>query len=131
MWEFNAMKRVDKILNSQFCSTTTLDFNRFISNIGLHDLRMGGRKFSCMCDDGLKLSKLNIFLVRSNFIFIQPLSLVTTLLREFSNRSVILLCSDSRHFGPTSFRFFNSRLLREVVTSIFINTCSSFNGFDT
>lgn len=59
---FNAVRRPDERMYSQFCSITTAGFNNFIAEAGLIDLKMGGYKFTYSCTRELKLSKLDRFL---------------------------------------------------------------------
>lgn len=98
-------------VNSQFCIYSAMCFNNFIHEAGLTDLSMGGRRFTYMRDDDLKLSKLDRFLVCSNFLTAQPHSSVKAFPYEFSDHSPIILSSSQTDFGPPLFRFFNSWML--------------------
>lgn len=67
--DFNVVCRRDEQVNSRFCHISADDFNEFILSYALHDLRMGGYKFTYFRpEDGGKLSKLDRFLVCDNFM---------------------------------------------------------------
>lgn len=42
--DFNAVRRSDERFNSAFCKYTAADFNQFIANAGLKELKMDGLK---------------------------------------------------------------------------------------
>ncbi|XP_023748838.1 uncharacterized protein LOC111897099 [Lactuca sativa] len=129
--DFNVARRPKERINSQFCSSSSSAFNRFIAEAGLHDLRMGGHRFTLFCGDDLKLSKLDRYLVCSNFMNQFPIASVTALPRDLSDHCLVLLSTAVSDFGPPPFRFFSSWMLREgfdgVVTSAWIN----FVGYGT
>lgn len=103
--DFNAVRRDEERFNSNLCARSAMVFNRFIHDGGLHDLKMGGHRFTYFCHDDLKLSKLDRFLVCSDFLSIFPNVVVTALPRETSDHCPILLSTTSLDFGPTPFRF--------------------------
>jgi len=106
--DFNGVRRSDERLNSTFCPRIAYDFNKFISEAGLIDLNMAGRRFTFFCEFGCKLSKLDRFLVNSSFLAAFPTSLVVALPRDLSDHSPIILSNQRRDFGPPPFRFYNS-----------------------
>lgn len=84
-----------------------LRFNEFIiSNACLKDPNIWGRKFTYMSVDGLKLRKVDRFLVCLNFIKFQPISFMTTMPHEFIGRSLVVLKVSYANFGPYPFRSF-------------------------
>ncbi|XP_052622324.1 uncharacterized protein LOC128127692 [Lactuca sativa] len=103
--DFNAVRSNSERFNSSFCHYTASDFNLFISEAGLHEFKLGGRNFTYMRNDGLKLSKLDRFLVCQNFIKIQPLSMSFALPREHSDHSPVLLKPSNTDYDPPPFRF--------------------------
>ncbi|KAL4565980.1 hypothetical protein LXL04_030088 [Taraxacum kok-saghyz] len=80
--DFNAVRRPDERFNSNFCPRIAYDFNAFISNAGLLDLKMTGRRFTYFCDVGCKLSKLDRFLVSTSFLSSFPAATVIALPRD-------------------------------------------------
>ncbi|KAL7587442.1 hypothetical protein Lser_V15G40495 [Lactuca serriola] len=127
--DFNAVRFEHERFNYVFCKATAIDFNRFITEADLHEFNMGGSKFTYLRDDGFKLSKIDRFLVCSNFISIQPLSSVIALARDHSDHSPLILKPSNYNFGPIPFRFFNSWLLKDDFNVMFKNTWESFCGF--
>ncbi|XP_023759467.1 uncharacterized protein LOC111907886 [Lactuca sativa] len=105
------------------------DFNEFIAKAGLMEFNTGCYKFTYKCDDGLKLSKLDRILVCSNFIAMQTMSTVNVLDREYSDHAPVVLKPSCQDFGPPSFRFFNSWMLRDGFNEEFENAWNSFMGF--
>ena len=85
-------------------------FNNFIHNSGLIEIKNGGRKFTRISSDGLKLSKLDRILVSHNFFEFYANPIVEILPRSFSDHCPILLSSPNLDFGAPPFRFFNSWL---------------------
>ena len=75
--DFNTVRRRDERSNSVFCPNSAASFNLFISQAGLHDYNMGGSKFTYMSRVGAKLSKLDRFLVCSEFLSKFPSAVVT------------------------------------------------------
>ncbi|KAL4592668.1 hypothetical protein LXL04_005671 [Taraxacum kok-saghyz] len=61
--DFNTLSDSNERFNSQFCSSSAYWFNRFIDMAGLHDIRMGGRRYTYYGSRDQKLSKLDRFLV--------------------------------------------------------------------
>lgn len=88
--DFNVVRKPDERLNSTFCPSTAAEFNKFITDTGLLDLNMGGRKFTYFCVDGCKLSKLDRFLVCPRILASFPTASVTAFPREYSDHSPVL-----------------------------------------
>ncbi|KAL4560863.1 hypothetical protein LXL04_033019 [Taraxacum kok-saghyz] len=126
--DFNAVRRPDERFNSTFCLNIAVAFNIFITDAGLLDMNMGGRKFTYFCDDECKLSKLDRFLVCPNFMNAFPNASVMALPREYSDHCPILLKTCRIDFGPTPFRFFNSWLYREDCDTIVKTVWEGFQG---
>lgn len=127
--DFNVVRFDHERFSSSFYKSIVADFNRYITDAGLQEFNTGGMKLTYLRDDGHKLSKTDRFLVCSNFINTQPLSLVTALSREFSDHSPLILKPFVSDFGPSPFRLFNSWLLRDDFNMIFSNAWESFRGF--
>lgn len=83
--DFDLVRRPKERFNSKFFSYTTSTFNNFIHNTGILEFNMHVRRYTYMCDNGVKLSKLDRILVCPNFISTQPSSMVIALPRECSN----------------------------------------------
>lgn len=107
---------VSEMMNSKFRCSSPSYFNLFISWAGLKELRLGGKRYTYMCNDSLKLKKIDHFLVCLNFIRYNLFVTVTALPREFSDHSHVVLCSNVADFWSTPFRFFNSCCLEMIYT---------------
>lgn len=128
--DFNVVCRRDEQVNSRFCHISADDFNEFILSYALHDLRMGGYKFTYFRpEDGGKLSKLDRFLVCDNFMECFPGSSVTALAREFSDHCPIMLKTSCEDFGPRPFRFFNSWMLKAGFQDVVSEAWRKFRGY--
>ncbi|GKE40517.1 cytochrome P450 [Tanacetum coccineum] len=87
MGDFNEVRSATERLGSHFCSRSASLFNDFISESGLHDLPMGGMRFTRMNSLGSKLSKRDRIMVSHHFLEKWPSSNVLALTREFSDHS--------------------------------------------
>lgn len=81
-------------------------------------------------DDALKLSKLDRFLVCQNFLNSQTQTMFTTLAREHSDHSLVVLKPSNSYFCPPPFRFFNSWMIIKHFNAIFKLAWNSFQGYD-
>lgn len=129
--DFNAVRFAHERFNSVFCKVTAAYFNKFIADEGLHEFHMRGSKFTFLREEGHKLSKIDRFLVCSNFINLQPLTSVTALAREHSDHAPIILRPSNCDYGPPPFRIFNSWLQLEDLNVLFKCSWDSFRGFGT
>lgn len=66
--DFNAVRNETERLNLIFCPTSSLDFNNFIYQEGLHELNVSGQEFSSYSSDGSKRSRVDRFLVCDTFL---------------------------------------------------------------
>ncbi|KAL4583193.1 hypothetical protein LXL04_007759 [Taraxacum kok-saghyz] len=96
--DFNAVRNADERAGSVLCHLSTNDFNEFISNAGLVEVAMTGRRFTRVSSNGLKMARLDRFLVSEEIS------------ERFPNLSGLLKI-ESVNYGPSSFRFFYSWLL--------------------
>lgn len=105
MGDFNVVCRADERFNSNLCAQTAMGFSRFIYEGRLIDLKMGSHRFTYFCHDDLKLSKLDTFLVCSDFLSLHPNVAITILPMEISNHCPVLLSSTTADSGPHHFVF--------------------------
>ncbi|KAJ9539315.1 hypothetical protein OSB04_032048 [Centaurea solstitialis] len=108
--DFNEVRFASERKGSDFSFSGAMTFNNFIHDGDLVDIKTGGRRFSRYNNDGSKLSKLDRYLVSSNFFGVWPNPNVTILPRGFSDHCPIFLNSDTVNFGPSYFKLFNSWL---------------------
>nr|GEW42018.1 RNA-directed DNA polymerase, eukaryota, reverse transcriptase zinc-binding domain protein [Tanacetum cinerariifolium] len=102
-------------------------FNTFITNNDLIDLPMGGCLFTWMNKAGIKLSKLDWFLLFDNVVEALPDVQVTALDRLWSDHNPILLHCMKSDYGLTPFRLYHSWFNHEGFDDL---TSSEWNSFD-
>lgn len=101
--DFNVVRHPEERINSQFCQSSARSFNQFIHEADLHEVKMGGHRFTYFCRHELKLSKLDRFLVCSNFTDKFPNTCVTAQPKELSDHCPLLLSTNLADFRPMSF----------------------------
>ncbi|GKB12744.1 cytochrome P450 [Tanacetum coccineum] len=120
--DFNVVRNATERSGSVFCQRSATAFNSFISSTGLADIPLGGTRFTRMNRQGSKLSKLDRFLVSSNFLANWPNAHISTLTRDYSDHAPILLHVEAADFGPPPFRFYNSWLSKKDFEPILIDS---------
>ncbi|XP_071688956.1 uncharacterized protein [Rutidosis leptorrhynchoides] len=108
--DFNEVRNEDERFNSVYIPSRAMIFNNFISNNELIEAPLGGRKFTRVCDNGIKMSKLDRFLVCEKFINLWEDLSAIVMDRKFSDYCPILLRDKIVDFGPKPFKFFNEWL---------------------
>ncbi|XP_022003348.1 uncharacterized protein LOC110900791 [Helianthus annuus] len=127
MGDFNDVRSQDEIMNSEFVELNAWHFNSFIQITDLHEYNMGGHKFTYMSDSGVKLSKLDRFLVSKSFKDRWLLAATTALTRYTSDHCPIVLSTVPTDFGHVPFRFFNTWLDLNGFQDFVMMKCSSFS----
>ncbi|XP_071719408.1 uncharacterized protein [Rutidosis leptorrhynchoides] len=105
--DFNEVRGPSERLNCEFFRNRAIRFNEFITRNGLVEIPLGGRKFTRISDDGIKMSKLDRFLVSDTFLPLWPDLKVVALDRKFSNHCPIMLMDSDVDFGPKPFKIFD------------------------
>lgn len=111
--DFNAVRKPAERRGCVFYHGKAEDFNNFIDQTDLQEISMGSRKFTWIDQGGLKLSKLDRFLLSRDLLQLWTRLSVVCLERNFSDHCPILLKSVSIDFGPIPFKFFDSWMLEE------------------
>ncbi|KAK9077285.1 hypothetical protein SSX86_005622 [Deinandra increscens subsp. villosa] len=106
--DFNEVRFPHERLNSEFHPVNARNFNNFITNAGLKEYNMGGRKFTYVSDKGDKFSKIDRVLVSPAFMRLWPNASLTALPRVHSDHCPLILVTNVLDFGPSVFRFYNS-----------------------
>ncbi|XP_071738855.1 uncharacterized protein [Rutidosis leptorrhynchoides] len=96
-------------------------FNDFIARNRLVDLPLGGRLFTWVSGDGVKMSKLDRFLVSDEFLSLWPDVKVVASFRSFSDHCPIILINDEVNFGPKPFKIFDEWFKVEGIDTIIAN----------
>lgn len=80
----NLVRYKHERFNSKFCRTTTTDFNNFIVDTSLQGFNLRCKKFTYLCDDGIKIvnwtSIWNVRISLLNSLSLQSLSCVVNIL---------------------------------------------------
>ncbi|XP_022023673.1 uncharacterized protein LOC110923927 [Helianthus annuus] len=108
--DFNAVCIPEDRRNSTFNSSEAKDFNEFIHNSGLEKFSMKGRRYTYAKKKGAKMSKIDRFLICTNFMENWSDACLTALPRFLSDHSPLVLATNPLDFGSIPFRFFNSWL---------------------
>ncbi|KAJ0878597.1 putative RNA-directed DNA polymerase [Helianthus annuus] len=128
--DFNAVRFREERRNCAFKQTCANHFNEFIFDTGLIEYSMSGRKFTFFSDNGNKCSKLDRFLVNSEFFNSWPAASCRVLSRLWSDHNPIILVCRASNFGPRPFRFFNSWIEKTGFEDVVINAISEFDRGD-
>ncbi|KAJ9553481.1 hypothetical protein OSB04_017526 [Centaurea solstitialis] len=119
--DFNEVRGVTERQNSSTNRKGADEFNDFISRSNLVEVPLIGRRFTRVSGDGLKFSKLDRFLISTDFGTLWKGLGVRALDRKWSDHTPIMLFEDFRDFGPKPFKFFDSWLEEEEVSLIVQN----------
>ncbi|KAJ0599248.1 putative RNA-directed DNA polymerase [Helianthus annuus] len=125
--DFNAVRFREERRNCSFKPTCANNFNSFIYNAGLREYHLRGRAFTWQSENGKKLSKLDRFLVNSEFFDSWPEARCQALPRSWSDHCPIILIAKSVNFGARPFRVFNSWMEKEGFDKVVEDACSSFS----
>ena len=109
--DFNSVRDKEERMGTRFSQFDADAFNQFIEVGGLCEVRSGGRKFTRISKDGSKLSKLDRFLVSTNYFDCWQNPFVEILPRRLSDHCPVLLKSVIADSAPVPFKFFDSWLL--------------------
>lgn len=105
--DFNSVRNEDERFGCAFHKRRATDFNAFIKVTDTQEPHMGGRRYTWISQGGLKLSKLDCFLVSRELTDIRTDLAVVALDRSFPDHCPILLKTSKADFRPLPFRFFN------------------------
>ncbi|XP_022042364.1 uncharacterized protein LOC110945032 [Helianthus annuus] len=128
--DFNAVRSLEERKHSKFKLACAENFNKFIFENGLQEFPMQGRKFTCIRDNGKKLSKLDRFLVSSDFFNSWPQACVRVLPGRHSDHCPIILEVVDLKFGPTPFWVFSSWIGQPGFEEAVVEASESFVAFD-
>ena len=133
MWcclgDFNAVRYPEERKNSVFNYSVARDFNDFIDEAGLREFSMKGSKYTFLAGKGLgfKMSKIDRFLVCSEFFNKWPNACLRALPRYLSDHNPLLLTIDNKNYGSRPFRWYNSWVDKEGCSELISKTLKDFN----
>ena len=125
--DFNVVGFVEERKGSAFKHSCATNFNGFIHRTGLMEYGMKGNQYTCIRDNGRKLSKIDRVLVCSNFFNKWPEACLRVLPSRFSDHCPLFFSYKSSGFGPRPFRVFNSWLKLEGFEEVVKEAVLSFN----
>ncbi|XP_071712827.1 uncharacterized protein [Rutidosis leptorrhynchoides] len=114
----NEVREEVKRFHCDFLPYRVKRFNEFIENNKLIEITMGGKWFRRISDDGLKMSKLDRFLVTKKFLNLWNNVSAIALERKASDHCPIVLRDKIVDFGPKPFKLFNEWFFLEGVHTI-------------
>ncbi|XP_022032783.1 uncharacterized protein LOC110933888 [Helianthus annuus] len=130
MWivvgDFNAVRFKKKRRNCAFKARCARNFNSFIHNMGLLEYNMQGRQFTCVRDNGRKLSKIERMSVCPSFFNKWLVAHLCVLHNLFSDHGTLILTIRLDNFGPKPFRTYNSWLGKPGFKEVVITAANSF-----
>ncbi|KAI3794371.1 hypothetical protein L1987_37001 [Smallanthus sonchifolius] len=106
--DFNAVRTADERKNSIFKPVCARNFNEFIYKCGLLEYSMQGRRFTCVRNNGKKLSKIDRVLVSAEFFNKWPDACLRAHPCLLSDHCPLSLSVANNNFGPRPFRVFSS-----------------------
>lgn len=133
--DFSVVRSSNKRRGSLFSVSQAANFNNFIYEAGPFDIPMEGRKFTRMDKAGVKLSRLDRFLISESLLDAIPDISSIALERRWSDHCSLLLKEDHNNYGPISFNLFNlwlqmdgfsdvvSQAVKEFVLDCTLNKC--------
>lgn len=118
MGDFKVVRRPCERSGCTFKPIKAVDFNTFLSDTELLDVKQGGRRFTRVSWDGLKMRKLDRLLI--NKAFAEDLEDTTTVVgdRVFSNHCPVMLKANVVDFGPSPFRSYDHWLTLQGFTAL-------------
>ncbi|GJV60786.1 zf-CCHC domain-containing protein [Tanacetum coccineum] len=105
--DLNVVRSSEDRLNSQVNIKEMCEFNEFINDARLMEILIGGRRFTKVSDAGMKLSKLDRFLLNDDFYSIWGNLSIIALDHKLSDHCPIVLKDVDLDFGPKPIRIFN------------------------
>ncbi|PWA87455.1 RNA-directed DNA polymerase, eukaryota [Artemisia annua] len=132
MWliagDFNVVRSPEERRNSVFKAGCARVFNEFIHNMGLKEFSLKGRQFTCIRDNGRKLSKLDRMLVCPDLFDKWPEACLRVISGPHSDHSPLILVMKTVDFGPRPFRTFNSWFSKPGFEEAVREAVVSFSG---
>ncbi|GKF13137.1 RNA-directed DNA polymerase, eukaryota, reverse transcriptase zinc-binding domain protein, partial [Tanacetum coccineum] len=133
MGDFNEVRVAGERFGSVFNDRQAKIFNEFILDASLIDIPLGGYNFTWSDKWGMKMSKLDRFLVSESFYEFFPHITGVVLEKGVPDHRPILLKESEVDYGPTPFCFFHSWLEMDGFQNLVIDTWKNdgiveFNG---
>ncbi|XP_071687553.1 uncharacterized protein [Rutidosis leptorrhynchoides] len=108
--DFNEVRNESERKNCEFNERGAEWFNDFINHSNLIEVPMGGKRFTRICDNGIKFNKLDRFLISEKVSIMWNELLVLALDQKLSEHYPIVLRDRSIDFGPKPTKIFDKWL---------------------
>ncbi|XP_071740151.1 uncharacterized protein [Rutidosis leptorrhynchoides] len=119
--DFNEVRDESERQNCEFNERRAEWFNEFINRSRLIDVPMGGKRFTRICDKGIKFSKLDRFLISEEVNNMWSELSVLALERNLSDHCPIILRDRLIDFGPKPINIFDEWLEAEGSIEVITN----------
>ncbi|XP_071739524.1 uncharacterized protein [Rutidosis leptorrhynchoides] len=119
--DFNEVRNESERLNCDFMKNRAARFNQFIEDMQLLEIPLMWKRFTRVSDNGMKLSKLDRFLVSKNFLQSWGDLSVVALDRNTSDHCPIVLSDKNINFGPKPFKVFDTWFKNKDIEKIIID----------
>ncbi|XP_071708379.1 uncharacterized protein [Rutidosis leptorrhynchoides] len=119
--DFNEVRNESERMNCEFSERRAKWFNNFINNSCLVDVPLAGKKYTRICDNGLKFSKLDRFLISDEFGLMWGDISVVALERDLSDHCPIILRDKVIDFGPKPIKVFDEWIETDGASKIITN----------
>ncbi|XP_071718200.1 uncharacterized protein [Rutidosis leptorrhynchoides] len=116
--DFNEVREESERQSCVFMEKRAKWFNEFINNAQLIDVPLGGKRFTRICDNGIKFSKLDRFLISEKFNDMWDEVSAIALERKMSDHCPIVLRDRAIDFGPKPIKVFDEWLVVEGAEKI-------------
>ncbi|XP_071730411.1 uncharacterized protein [Rutidosis leptorrhynchoides] len=121
----NEVRCQEERQNSRFIERRAKIFNNFIENNHLIEIPLLGKRFTRICDNGKKFSKLDRFLANEEFLFSWGDVTAIALDRNTSDHCPIIIRDNNNDFGPKPFKIFDTWLESKEVEKIIVDAWNS------
>ncbi|XP_071694772.1 uncharacterized protein [Rutidosis leptorrhynchoides] len=119
--DFNEVRFSSDRLNSIFNHSRARIFNDFINRNSLVEVPLNGKRFTRICDNGVKFSKLDRFLINEDFMNLWEDLSVVALDRKRSDHCPLVLRDKIMDFGPKPFKVFDEWWNKEGVDKVIMD----------
>ncbi|XP_071700307.1 uncharacterized protein [Rutidosis leptorrhynchoides] len=116
--DFNEVRDQSKRQNCVFLDRRAKWFNEFINKTHLIEVPLCGKRFTRICDNTFKFSKLDGFLIFEKFNHVWGDLSVFALERKISDHSPIILRDKDINFGPKPIKIFDKWIKLEGTSKI-------------
>ncbi|OMO99897.1 Endonuclease/exonuclease/phosphatase [Corchorus capsularis] len=128
---FNVVRSPEEKIRVTLNSIALSDFSDFIENLNFADLPLEGEKYTwCSKRENPSFSRLDRFLLTSDYLERYPLISQKDLPRSLSDHNPVILFVDDKNWGPKPFRFFNHWLFEKGFQNVVVDSWNKSSSSD-